>query len=274
MRLGASMRQNNNNNGVENKNKNNVENKVNKDDANDTKKKQPEKTDNDEKPKEAPLNWRNSRVLESVLDLLEIFDLDKLLTLSGCTSLSNTEGYDSERADTTTDLVSKVEFNVQELAESIGKFKKPVEIVPPKKKNGGNDRNDGNDGNDGNGGGGRDEKKREEDEGNGGGKMEYPAGQSRFGQFSYGKVYRHGYGYQNGALKTGEKMLLLCCEFFGLLVNHLAKDIYSNVASRDGNGLGMTIPSPSSPLSPNPSPFPSGNYPPYPPRIPEIFFFT
>ncbi|CAL9004418.1 unnamed protein product, partial [Prunus brigantina] len=174
----------------------------------------------------APLNLRNSRVLELVLDLLEIFDLDKLLTLSGCTSLSNTEGCDSGRADTTTDLLSKVEFNVQELAKSMEKLKKPVEIVPPMKKNGGNDRNDGNDGN---GGGGGDEKKKEEDEGNGGGKMKYPAGQSGFGQFSCGKVYRHGYGYQNGALKTGEKMLLLCCEFFGLLVNHLARDIYSNV---------------------------------------------
>ncbi|PQQ19650.1 heavy metal-associated isoprenylated plant protein 3-like [Prunus yedoensis var. nudiflora] len=76
-----------------------------------------------------------------------------------------------------------------------------------------------------------DEKKKEEDEGNGCGKMKYPAGQSGFGQFSYGKVYRHGYGYQNGALKTGEIMLLLCCEAFGLLVmyNHLAKDIYTNV---------------------------------------------
>ncbi|ONI20786.1 hypothetical protein PRUPE_2G033600 [Prunus persica] len=177
----------------------------------------------------APLNLRNSRVLESeklMLDLLEIFDLDKLLTLSGCTSLSKTEGCDSVRADTTTDLLSKIEFNLQKLAESMEKLKKPVQIVPPKKKNGGNDRNDGNDGN---GGGGGDEKKREEDEGNGGGKMKYPAGQSRFGQFSYGKVYRHGYGYQNGALKTEEKMLLLCCEFFGLLVNHLAKDIYSNI---------------------------------------------
>ncbi|CAL9004422.1 unnamed protein product [Prunus brigantina] len=222
------MAENNNNNGVENKNKNNVENKVNKDDANDTKKKQPEKTDNDEKPKEAPLNLRNSRV-ELVLDLLEILYLDKLLTLSGCTSLSNTEGCDSVRADTTTDLLSKVEFNVQELAKSMEKLKKPVEIVPPMKKNGGNDRNDGNDGNDGNGGGGGDEKKKEEDEGNGGGKMKHRAGQSGSGQISCRTVYRHGYGYQNGALKTGEKMLLLCCEFFGLLVNHLARDIYSNV---------------------------------------------
>ncbi|WP_204318296.1 hypothetical protein, partial [Serratia marcescens] len=41
----------------------------------------------------------------------------------------------------------------------------------------------------------------------------------------------HGYGYQNGALKMGEKMLLLCCQVFGLLVmyNHLARDIYTNV---------------------------------------------
>lgn len=65
--------------------------------------------------------------------------------------------------------------------------------------------NHGNDRNDGNGGGGGVEKKKKEDEGNGGGEMKYPAGQSRFGQFSYGKGCRHSYGYQNGPLKTGEK---------------------------------------------------------------------
>ncbi|XP_021831745.1 uncharacterized protein MAL13P1.304-like isoform X2 [Prunus avium] len=78
-------------------------------------------------------------------------------------------------------------------------------IVPPKKKNGGNDgnrgNNDGNDGNDGNGGVGGDEKKKKEDKGNGGGKMNYPAGQSRSGQRSYGKVSRHPRPSQAGVLE-------------------------------------------------------------------------
>ncbi|CAL9004420.1 unnamed protein product [Prunus brigantina] len=116
------------------------------------------------------------------------------------------------------DLISGADLQMQ---REIQWFKE-VKSILENKKNGGNDGNDGNDG-------GGDEKKKKEDEGNGVGKMKYPAGRSGFGQFSYGKVYRHGYGYQNGALKTGENMLLLCCEVVGLLVmyNHLAKDIYS-----------------------------------------------
>ncbi|PQQ10241.1 hypothetical protein Pyn_39240 [Prunus yedoensis var. nudiflora] len=143
-------------------------------------------------------------------------------------------GCRSVTADTSMDLLAG-SMEVQKLVSRLRvKLKRHVEIVPPKMKNGGDD-NDDNDDNDSSGGGvdfgGGDEKKKEEDEGNGGGKMKYPAGQSGFGQFSYGKVYRHGYGYQNGALKTGEIMLLLCCEAFGLLVmyNHLANDIYTNV---------------------------------------------
>ncbi|XP_021817119.1 heavy metal-associated isoprenylated plant protein 3-like [Prunus avium] len=202
------------------------DNKVNKDDANDTKKKQPEKTDNDEKPKESPL--------------ATVFKLDCLCDKCNATLVdvsAATTGCDSIVLDQKKKLMTvRGSMDVQTLAERLReKLKKPVEIVRPKKKNGGNEGNDGNndsnDSNDGNGGGDGDEKKKEEDEGNGGGKMKYPEGQSGFGQFSSRKVYRHGYGYQNGALETGEKMLLLCCEVFGLLViyNLLAKDIYTNV---------------------------------------------
>ncbi|KAI5342180.1 hypothetical protein L3X38_010055 [Prunus dulcis] len=161
------------------------DNKVNKDDANDTKKKQPEKTDNDEKAKEAPLR---TAVLK--LD----FQCQKCTTravkiaasTTGCDSVS----VDMEKGLLTVtgsmevvELVKRLRPRMRAEVVSVG-----PPLVPLRKKVGGNDDDSNNDdGNEGNGGGsGRgDEKKKEEDEGNGGGKMKYPAGQYGFGQFSY-----------------------------------------------------------------------------------------
>ncbi|XP_034197572.1 heavy metal-associated isoprenylated plant protein 3-like isoform X2 [Prunus dulcis] len=204
------------------------DNKVNRDDANDTKKKKPEKTDNDEKAKEAPL-------MTAVLKL--DFQRQKRTTRAVKIAASTT-GCDSVSVDMEKGLLTVTgSMDVVELVMRLRArmYAEVVSVRPPlvplRKKVGGNDDDGNNDGNEGNGGGsGRgDEKKKEEDEANGGGKMKYPAGQYGFGQISYRTVHRHGYGYQNGALKMGEKMLLMCCEVFGLLVmyNHLAKDIYT-----------------------------------------------
>ncbi|VVA40293.1 PREDICTED: heavy [Prunus dulcis] len=206
------------------------DNKVNKDDANDTKKKQPEKTDNDEKAKKAPLTTAVMKV-DFQCQKCKKRAMKIASSTPGCDSVS----VDMEKGylivTGSMDVLELVKrLRVRRMAATILSVK--TELVPRKKVGGGGDDDDGNnyEGNGGGGGGGGgDKKKKEEDEGNGGGKMKYPAGQYGFGQFSYRTVHRHGYGYQNGALKMGEKMLLMCCEVFGLLVmyNHLAKDIYT-----------------------------------------------
>ncbi|XP_010520385.1 PREDICTED: heavy metal-associated isoprenylated plant protein 3 [Tarenaya hassleriana] len=168
----------------ENAKDNNTTNKNGDDDKNKAKKSDDKKSDNDKKPKE-----KEPPVTTAVLKLN--------FHCQGCIgkiqrTVTKTKGVDAISMDKDKQLVTvKGTMDVKKLAETLSeKLRRPVEVVPPAKKDNGKDKDGGKEKKEGGGGGGDDGGKKEE----GANKMEYVAAQPGSG-FGYGYGYGSYYQY-------------------------------------------------------------------------------